>query len=268
MAAGAILLESILTSCCHILYWLPASILEDLFQVYDRIYWSLEPKKQGGFIHPQSPRCPSLSRHEPSCNQFLCGIWRHPVSACLETVSGSTQKVRAANLDSMLAGLRHWVKCGPHALKLEIPPQNFPNYPVALANDSCYLEAEKQSFTRSTGRDLGSMNWFFFKMFQNFCECKYILNLTWTSLGKITFWMLFGPLWCSWSVQLFNVHIWWGWMLLASRWKESSSWSGDLGCVFDLFFFFLKFSSPDDIRRNLCLSLQMSNSRGSRDTFF
>ena len=62
------------------------------------------------------------------------------------------------------------------------------------------------------------------RMLQNFCQCKDIWYLAWLFLIENPFWMFLGPPWCSWTV-----HICWGLMLFASRWKKDSSWSSNFG---------------------------------------
>ena len=233
-------------------------------------------KQQGGFAHPQSPPRPSLSRHEPSCTQLLCGDLKAPsvdISACLETVSGQTifhptiwlsgtillqKSTKKCKLPTLISCWLDWdtassvactpstwdssSKCSklPHSLSqgLLLPPlcgildfarKNFslPRCCYAMAHSICRQGPVVEELILL--ENVSEFLWM-----QGYSELHV------ASLGKIPFWIFFGPPWCSWTV-----HIWWGWMLLAARWKENSSWSGDLGCVFDPFF---QFSSPDDKR--------------------
>ena len=113
-------------------------------------------------------------------------VWIHSSSKAYHKVQ---------DLDSMLADLRHWVKCSLYALNLrfflktiEIAQKLQPRTLAAslmrpfefwLEKQIHSLDVVTQSLTLSAGWDLQSRSWFFCKTLQNSCECKDIRNLTW-----------------------------------------------------------------------------------------
>ena len=168
-------------------------------------YWGLVPcihsnlliprtMHHEGFVNPQSPSRPSLSRHEPSCSQlpqkkkkkYCVGTWKAPVSTYLlvwrlsrkkhfssdhmtlwdHSSSKSSKKGKLPILiPCWLEGLFQPPLCGC----LEFAWNFFHN-----------LNVVAQNITRSAGRDLRAKSWFFFKLiYQNSCECEDIRNLTW-----------------------------------------------------------------------------------------
>ena len=53
-AAGDILLEPVLTSCCQAIHWIAHSVFEFLLQVYIRIYRSLKPSNRANTTPTQA----------------------------------------------------------------------------------------------------------------------------------------------------------------------------------------------------------------------
>ena len=136
VAAGTILLEPILTSCCQILHWLPDIFLEDSLQIYFRTYWSLEPnvREDSSILNPHPGHhflAMSLlhsitewgfegAQYRKICLFSHCFKEKHFSSNNMVLFEHSSskfkQKVQTSYLDSMLARLRQCVKCGLCAL--------------------------------------------------------------------------------------------------------------------------------------------------------